>query len=191
MKYATAAALRAALDQRLVTEANTSGTDLTRLRRRVTFERLLVRFALADSERWVLKGGAAVEVRMADRARTTKDIDLAARHTEATDADVREALVDVLLSDPQGDFFEFRLDKFRAIGIHGVMGPVWRARSTAVSTAGPRPRRDRRGRADFRGPTNGIYRPSRNPLLRQPPDGRNRGRRSVPAFRREAPCTGP
>lgn len=116
MRYATAAALRAALDQRLVTEANTSGTDIARLRRRVTFERLLVRFALVDGERWVLKGGAAVEVRMTDRARTTKDIDLAARHTEATDADVREALVDVFLSDPQGDFFEFRLDKFRALG---------------------------------------------------------------------------
>lgn len=127
MKYATAAALRAALEQRLVTEANTSGIDIARLRRRVTFERLLVRFALDGGERWVLKGGAAVEVRMTDRARTTKDIDLAARHTEATDADVREALIDVFLSDPQGDFFEFRLDKFRAMGIHGAMGPVWRA----------------------------------------------------------------
>ena len=136
MKYANAAALRAALDQRLVTEANTSRSDIARLRRRVTFERLLVRFALADGERWVLKGGAAVEVRMADRARTTKDIDLAARHTDGTDADVREALVDVLLSDPQGDFFEFRLDKFRPMGIHGAMGPVWRASVTAVSTAG-------------------------------------------------------
>jgi hypothetical protein len=30
-------------------------------------------------------------------------------------------------SDPQGDFFEFRLDKFRAMGIDGAMGPVWRA----------------------------------------------------------------
>lgn len=69
MRYATAAALRAALDQRLVAEANTSGTDIARLRRRVAFERLLVRFALVDGERWVLKDGAAVEVRMADRAR--------------------------------------------------------------------------------------------------------------------------
>ena len=103
-----------------------------------TFERLLVRFALADGERWVLKGGAAVEVRMADRARTTKDIDLAARHTDGTDADVREALVDVLLSDPQGDFFEFRLDKFRAMGIHGAMGPVGIARPRDSSTPAQR-----------------------------------------------------
>ena len=77
MKYANAAALRAALDQRLVTEANTSGTDIARLRRRVTFERLLVRFAMAGADQWVLKGGAAVEMRIADRARTTKDLDLA------------------------------------------------------------------------------------------------------------------
>lgn len=77
MRYATAAALRAALDQRLVTEANTAGTDIARLRRRVTFERLLVRFALADGELG-LNGGAAVVVRMADRQRKTKDIGLAA-----------------------------------------------------------------------------------------------------------------
>jgi hypothetical protein len=127
MKYANAAALRTALDQRLVTEANTSRTDIARLRRRVTFERLLVRFALAGADRWVLKGGAAVEMRIADKARTTKDLDLAARHTGANDADVREALVDALLSDPQGDFFEFRLDKFTAMGIDGAIGPVWRA----------------------------------------------------------------
>jgi hypothetical protein len=127
MKYANAAALRAALDQRLVSEANTSGTDVARLRRRVTFERLLVRFALAGADRWVLKGGAAVEMRVADRARTTKDLDLAARHIGADDADVREALVEALLSDPQGDFFEFRLDKFKAVGIDGAIGPVWRA----------------------------------------------------------------
>ena len=127
MKYASAAALRAALDQRLVTQANTSGTDIARLRRRVTFERLLVRFALAGADRWVLKGGAAVEMRIADRARTTKDLDLAARHTGGTDADVREALVEAILADPQGDFFEFRLDKFTAMGIDGAMGPVWRA----------------------------------------------------------------
>jgi hypothetical protein len=127
MRYANAAALRTALDQRLVTEANSSGTDIARLRRRVTFERLLVRFALAGADRWVLKGGAAVEMRVADRARTTKDLDLAARDVGADDADVREALVDALLSDPQGDFFEFRLVKFRAMGIDGAMGPVWRA----------------------------------------------------------------
>ena len=57
MKYANAAALRAALDQRLVTEANSSRTDIARLRRRVIFERRLVRFALAGGDRWVLKGG--------------------------------------------------------------------------------------------------------------------------------------
>jgi len=127
MKYSNAAALRSALDQHLVSEANTSGTDIARLRRRVTFERLLVRFALAGADRWVLKGGAAVEMRVADRARTTKDLDLAARHTGDTDTDVRQALVEALLSDPQGDFFEFRLDKFKAMGIDGAMGPGWRA----------------------------------------------------------------
>lgn len=35
--------------------------------------------------------------------------------------------MEVLLSDPQGDFFEFRLAKFRAMGVDSAMGPVWRA----------------------------------------------------------------
>ena len=46
MKYATAAALRAALDQRLVTEANTSGTDIARLRSRAQMD------ALDDEHVW-------------------------------------------------------------------------------------------------------------------------------------------
>jgi len=154
-----------------------------------TFERLLVRFALADGERWVLKGGAAVEVRMADRARTTKDIDLAARHTDGTDADVREALVDVLLSDPQGDFFEFRLDKFRAMGIHGAMGPVWRASVDC--------RLD--GRTFDHVVVDVVVRTSevqRTELITLPgtlsfADLPTVGRRPVPALRREAPRTGP
>lgn len=127
MRYATAGALRAALDQRLVAQANETGTDVARLRRRVTFERLLVRFALADGDRWVLKGGAAVEVRMTDRARSTRDLDLAASGVDPTDEDVRDALVEALTSDPQGDFFEFRLTGFKTMGIDAAIGPVWRA----------------------------------------------------------------
>jgi hypothetical protein len=127
MRYATPAALRAALDQRLVQEATASGADIARLRRRVTFERILVRLALADEGRWVLKGGAAVEVRLTDRARATRDIDVAIREGNDEHLDVREALVEALLVDRQGDYFEFRLDRFRDMNIDGALGPVWRA----------------------------------------------------------------
>lgn len=78
MRYATAAALRAG-----PRSATRHRSRYLRDRRRmapsaVTLERLLAQFALADGERWVLEGGMAVEVRMSERARTTKDNDLAA-----------------------------------------------------------------------------------------------------------------
>lgn len=49
--------------------------DLQRLRRKVAFDRLLARFFVNGSNRWVLKGGYALEIRFA-HARATKDIDL-------------------------------------------------------------------------------------------------------------------
>lgn len=127
MRYTTPGALREALDQRLVHEANESGTDIARLRRRVMFERLLVRFAFAGDERWILKGGAAVEVRLGDRARATKDLDLALRGGGPDGDEVREQLVEAIMADPQSDFFEFRLDRFRQERIDSALGPLWRA----------------------------------------------------------------
>ena len=74
-RYATAAALRAALEIRLNTMAAEQGLDLQRLRRQVAFDRLLCRlFRHADSP-WLLKGGYAMELRIRS-ARTTRDIDL-------------------------------------------------------------------------------------------------------------------
>lgn len=127
MKYATASALRAALDHRLVREAESTRTDIARLRRRIVFERLLVRFASDSEHGWILKGGAAVEVRLADKARMTRDLDLALRHSAPTDGIVRELLAEALSIDPQGDLFEFRVDRFRVMSIDDSLGPVWRA----------------------------------------------------------------
>jgi hypothetical protein len=77
-RYATAAALRAALEIRLNTMAAEQGLDLQRLRRQVAFDRLLCRlFRHADSP-WLLKGGYAMELRIRS-ARTTRDIDLGLR----------------------------------------------------------------------------------------------------------------
>lgn len=49
--------------------------DVNRLRRQVAFERLLVRLA-ADGDTWILKGGLALELRLANQCRSTKDLDL-------------------------------------------------------------------------------------------------------------------
>jgi Nucleotidyl transferase AbiEii toxin, Type IV TA system len=80
-KYATAAAFRRALEDRLQDIAGKENVDLQRLRRQVAFDRLLARLFQAAQPRplpWVLKGGYAMELRI-KAARTTKDIDLTMR----------------------------------------------------------------------------------------------------------------
>jgi hypothetical protein len=81
MKYATPRAFRAALEQRLRNDASpqegpADAARLSRLRKRVTFERFLARLHCVRPDGWVLKGGFALELRLADLARTTKDIDI-------------------------------------------------------------------------------------------------------------------
>lgn len=76
MRYATATAFRAALETRLKAQARDTGFPLVRLRKAVVFERLLARLLVAAPERWVLKGGLALEFRFGRHARTTKDMDL-------------------------------------------------------------------------------------------------------------------
>ena len=76
MKYATAEPFRTALEDRLRQQAWAAGLPLVRLRKDVAFERLLARLLVAAPDRWVLKGGLALDYRLGDRARTTKDIDL-------------------------------------------------------------------------------------------------------------------
>jgi len=80
-RYATAAAFRRALEDRLKDTASREGVDLQRLRRQVAFDRLLARLFQAGQPLalpWVLKGGYAMELRIKS-ARTTKDIDLTMR----------------------------------------------------------------------------------------------------------------
>jgi hypothetical protein len=80
-RYATAAAFRRALEDRLKDIADKESVDLQRLRRQVAFDRLLARLFQAAQPRalpWVLKGGYAMELRI-KAARTTKDIDLTMR----------------------------------------------------------------------------------------------------------------
>jgi Nucleotidyl transferase AbiEii toxin, Type IV TA system len=80
-RYATAAAFRRALEDRLKDIAGKEGVDLQRLRRQVAFDRLLARLFQVGPPLalpWILKGGYAMELRI-KFARTTKDIDLTMR----------------------------------------------------------------------------------------------------------------
>ena len=73
--YVTAGAFRTALEERLKSASSEERVDINRLRRQVSFDRLLARLFLDATPRWVLKGGYALELRFKS-ARSTIDIDL-------------------------------------------------------------------------------------------------------------------
>src|SRR5437899_3205312 len=74
---------------------------------RAAFERLLVRLELGMPHRWVVKGGMALEIRLGDRARSTRDLDLALRDAQGDGSAVREVLIDCLSVAREEDGFEF------------------------------------------------------------------------------------
>ena len=111
--YITAAAFRRALEERLKNRSQAEQIDINRLRRQVSFDRLLARLFRDDTAPWALKGGYALELRFKS-ARSTIDIDLTVqRVVEATeDGDavrvIREMLqnaADVSLDD----WFEYTI----------------------------------------------------------------------------------
>ena len=117
-RYATAAAFRRALEDRLQDIAGKEGVDLQRLRRQVAFDRLLARLFQAAQPRalpWVLKGGYAMELRI-KAARTTKDIDLTMRSVfspgekkdDKKNLAVLEKLQEAAAFD-SGDFFVYTI----------------------------------------------------------------------------------
>ncbi|MEV0628425.1 nucleotidyl transferase AbiEii/AbiGii toxin family protein [Nonomuraea wenchangensis] len=108
-RYRDAVALRQALENRLKRQADENGTDLGRLRRRVLFERALARLAVSQPGRWILKGGMAMEFRLLDRARSTKDLDLAIRSGHLDGDGLRDELIEALSADPDGDNFVFQV----------------------------------------------------------------------------------
>jgi hypothetical protein len=77
-RYQTPAALRRALEDRLLTSVRRDGGDIQRLRRQAAFDRLLCRLFHESNAPWLLKGGYAMELRIR-AARATRDIDLAMR----------------------------------------------------------------------------------------------------------------
>ena len=74
-RYATPLAFKNAIEQRLRNEVVTSGMGLQRRRQLYVFDRFLARLFWSLDATVVLKGGLAIELRLA-LARTTKDMDL-------------------------------------------------------------------------------------------------------------------
>lgn len=108
--YATETAFRQALEARLMNLSRSEGIDIQRLRRQVSFDRLLVRLFKETKAPWALKGGYAMELRLAT-ARTTRDIDLALLHIIAGDEkDRMDRILEMLQTDADidlGDAFVF------------------------------------------------------------------------------------
>jgi Nucleotidyl transferase AbiEii toxin, Type IV TA system len=107
MRYRDAAAFRQALEQRLKTRAAGDAARLARERKRVVFDRLLARLAVAAPDRWLLKGGFALELRLAERARATKDVDL---DWQAAEEELLDALIAATAHDA-GDFFQYAVER--------------------------------------------------------------------------------
>lgn len=105
MKYATDHAFRTALEAR-IKQGQTDSAGVSRLRKRIVFERLLARLVAQAPGEWVLKGGFALELRLGNVARSTKDADFEWRLGEE---DAVEMLLDAAALD-LGDRFTFALE---------------------------------------------------------------------------------
>ena len=110
--YSTAGAFRRALEERLKKTSQTDRIDINRLRRQLSFDRLLARLFRDDTEPWILKGGYALELRFGN-ARSTVDLDLTLRRLASSTSesvDVNTAVQRMLQRavDAQlGDWFEY------------------------------------------------------------------------------------
>jgi predicted nucleotidyltransferase component of viral defense system len=135
MSYATAHALRTALEDRIHNWSTTTGISLDRLRRRVLFERIVARLQASAPGRWVLKGGMALEVRLGDEARLTKDLDLGLRSEIESSTALHELLIEALSVDREGDRFEFAAAAPQLLASDGAGHPTWRV-SVAARLAG-------------------------------------------------------
>ncbi|MGA9874601.1 MAG: nucleotidyl transferase AbiEii/AbiGii toxin family protein [Solirubrobacteraceae bacterium] len=125
MKYRTSAAFRTALEARLKV-AQHDGVGLTRLRKRVVFERLLARLYAVAPDAWVLKGGFALELRLGAQARTTKDVDV---DWAIGEGEAIELLLDVATMTLD-DRFEFAVERSQVDDDLPGGGQRWTAAAT-------------------------------------------------------------
>lgn len=97
--------------------------------REIAYRRLLARLFTAQPERWVVKGGAALLLRL-DPNRTSNDIDLAYVADAGEHAVALEALIAAADHD-LGDFFTFEIARGRALTVDPEH-PLERALSVPV-----------------------------------------------------------
>jgi predicted nucleotidyltransferase component of viral defense system len=103
---ATDQAFRTALEAR-IKQGSSGSAGVSRLRKRIVFERLLARLVAHAPGEWVLKGGFALELRLGNVARSTKDADF---EWCLDEDDAIEQLLDAAALD-LGDRFTFALER--------------------------------------------------------------------------------
>jgi len=124
--YESVAAFRQALEQRLLNQARDTNTDLNRLRRRVVFERILYRLTTSQPGMWVVKGGMAVELRVGDSARMTRDLDLNLRVGSGGTSDAHRRLSAAVRTDPNRDGFLLMVSEPSPLRPDQAGRPGWR-----------------------------------------------------------------
>ncbi len=126
MSYQTGQAFRRALEARLLNQSTQGSVSLVRLRKLVAFDRFLARLLVAQPDGWLLKGGLALQLRLGERARTTKDIDVLLRlpHPQIGPTLMRAAVLDL------GDWFSFTVQQDPA-QLPGLADGGWRFFVTA------------------------------------------------------------
>jgi predicted nucleotidyltransferase component of viral defense system len=124
--YESVAAFRQALEHRLLNQARDTGTDLNRLRRRVVFERILYRLTTNQPGMWVVKGGMAIELRIGDSARMTRDLDLNLRTGPRGATGAHQRLSAAVSTDLTGDGFLFEVSEPRSLQPDQAGRPGWR-----------------------------------------------------------------
>ncbi len=78
-----------------------------RLRKLVVFDRLMARLLIVAPDRWILKGALALDYRLGDVSRTTKDLDLARQDNEAAATEDFLGAQSIHLAD----YFTFVIEK--------------------------------------------------------------------------------
>jgi len=79
MMYGSAQAFRRALEARLDNLSRETGLSIVRLRKLVTYDRLLAHLLAISPDAWRLKGALALEYRLGSRSRCDAE---AGRHAE-------------------------------------------------------------------------------------------------------------
>lgn len=121
--YDDALSFRQSLEDRLRKRALSQGEDLQRLRQQVAFDRFVTRIQSDGSNKWILKGGHALELSIGS-ARATRDIDLALNTSSAGPAKNHATLHQMLqdaASQSINDWFEFQVGE----SMMDLDGPVY------------------------------------------------------------------